>query len=66
MPWTVILIDPALECATCHVLSGLSHDSKIAYQQATTALPNKVIVALVRGDHSTGTHMPQKAVQVIW
>ena len=66
MTWTVILIDPALECATHHILTGLSHDSSLAYQQAMKKLPNKVIVALVRGDHNTGTHVPEKTVQIIW
>ena len=66
MTWTVVLIDPALERADHYVLSGLSHDSSEAHRQAMKKLPNKVIVALVRGDHGTATHVPDKAVQIIW
>ena len=66
MRWTVVMVNPALERAEHAVLCGLSHDSSVAYRQAVQALPNNVIVALVRGDHGTATHVPNKTVQVIW
>ena len=66
MIWTVIAIHPALEKAEHHVFHSLPHDSEKAYTQAQKELPNRIIVALVRGNHDTSTHVPDKTFSVIW
>ena len=64
--WTVIAINPAFEKAEHHVLDSLSHDREKAYEEAQEGLPNRVIVAMVRGNHKTSTHVPDKIIQVVW
>ncbi len=65
MPWTVIAINPALEKAE-HYVCQLSPDTEVALREAQRQLPNRVIVAMVRGSHGSSTHVPKKTVQVIW
>jgi len=65
MPWTVIAINPALEKAEHHVCE-LSPDTEAAFVEAQRQLPNRVVVAIVRGSHGSSTYVPSKTVQVIW
>tara|TARA_R100000008_G_C3448085_1_gene97940 strand:+ start:236 stop:436 length:201 start_codon:yes stop_codon:yes gene_type:complete len=64
MIWTVVTINPAYERAEYHVFDSLSHDGAEACSQAQKMLPNTVIVAMVRGNHKTSTHVPEKTIQV--
>jgi hypothetical protein len=64
MIWTVITIDPAHERAKHHVFDSLPHDSDKAYTQAQKELPNQIVIALVRGNHNTSTHVPSKTINV--
>ncbi len=64
--WTVIAINPALEKAEHHVFDSLSHDDNKAYKDIQKRLPNRVIIALVKGNHNTSTYVPDKTVQVIF
>ena len=64
MIWTVVSINPALQRAEHHVFDSLSHDGSRAYEQAQKALPNTVIVALIRGSHNTSTFVPDKTISV--
>lgn len=64
--WTAIAINPALEKAEHHVFDSLSHDNSKAYADIQKLLPNRVIIALVKGNHSSSTYVPDKTVQVIW
>jgi|TARA_R100000008_G_scaffold80790_1_gene63498 hypothetical protein len=64
MIWTVVTINPALQRAEYHVFDSFPHDGEAAYTQAQSALPNSVIVALIKGTHKTSTYVPNKAINV--
>ena len=64
MIWTVVSINPALQRAEHHVFDSLSHDGARAYEQAQKALPNTVIIALIRGSHRTSPFVPDKTINV--
>lgn len=64
MIWTVIAINLAKEKAEHHVFDSLAHDNAEAHSQANELLPGYLVVAMVKGDHKTGTHMPNKIISV--
>ena len=57
MYWTVIAINSTTESAEAQIFD-LPHDSDAAEQIATEKLPGRTIIAMVKGNHSTGIHMP--------
>jgi len=65
MIWTVIAINLTTEKAEHHVFDSLAHDSEEAHNQANELLPGYLVVAMVKGDHQTGTHMPNKIISVV-
>ena len=65
MIWTVIAINLATEKVEHHVFDSLAHDSGEAHSQASELLPGCLVVAMVKGDHQTGTHIPNKVVSVV-
>ena len=65
MIWTAIVIAPSLEKAEQHLFMG-SHDSSVAMEQARQELKNKVVVALVPGNHESGTVVPKQAISITY
>jgi len=57
--WTIIAINSTTEAVETSVFD-LPHDGPEAESIATEKLPDKTIVAMVKGDHNNSTYVPAK------
>ncbi len=63
MVWTVVAINTSTERAETQVFD-LSPDTSKAEVQAKKELPGMTIVAMVRGHHTTGIHLPEATLSL--
>lgn len=63
MVWTVVAINTNTERAEAEVFD-LSPDTVAAMMEATRELPGRTIVAMVRGHHIAGTHLPESVLSL--
>ncbi len=59
MIWTVIAINHNTEAVETAVFT-LSHDGDKAEQAASKRLPEKTIIAMVKGNHGGSIYLPSK------
>ena len=64
MIWTIILINMATEKVEHHTVDSLPHDGDKALAKVERIYKNSVIVSMVKGDHSTGTYIPDNTISV--
>ena len=63
MVWTVVAINPSTERAETSVFD-LSPDADKAEVEVRKKLPARTIVAMVRGHHIAGTHLPEATLSL--
>lgn len=63
MYWTVIAINSTTESAEAQIFD-LPHDTVAAEEIATEKLPGSTIVAMIKGNHSTGTYLSPRLLSL--
>ena len=64
MIWTIILINVNTERAEHHTIDSLPHDGDKALAKVRELYGGSLIVSMVRGDHSTGTYIPDNIISL--